>query len=380
MWGAIFVALLVYVTGVMGFFVVGKSHSTTQLKKPTTIASIKDSIVQTVLGASIQEEPTTNPIPESYKITVIPRRQMFGLSCEFASATTILYHYTAKPEFSVDNAKSAEELLIQKVGVSQNPNLGIRMGSSVPQTTEELYANLNQKFGGSDYYGVHAPPFIDIFAKYGLKAKAITRDQDVIDSLEKALYSGHLVMTWIKVGYGQPVDASFTYGNVPIIKGEHSVVIYGYDKTGVFIMDPGNGTLRHLSYEDLLNATAPFSMPFLEVYTSLEKPTVEDTIILDKTTGLLRENLNILVENATKKVGVGDQTAGILRDFGYKVTDIKNADKKDYVGVTISIKNSLKDYMYLLKKDLTVAQYDISSMSADLSASSAADAVVVVGE
>lgn len=382
-WGAIFICLLVYVVGLVAFFTVLKKKADIAYTPVATAqAASNSSFLSMVLGARTEANPTpANGDPESYKIVVVPRRQMFNLSCEFAAATTIVYHYTNSPDFAVENAKKAEEILMGKVDISQNPNIGIRMGVSTPKTTEELYTNLNKGFGGADYYGIHAPPFIDVFASYHLAAKPILQDDAVVTRLQKALSQGHLVMAWVKVGYGGTVDASFTYGTVPIIRGEHAVVLHGYDKTGYFMMDPGNGTLKHISSADLFKATQPFPLPFLEVYTADGTgPTLEDTLLLGKTTGLSRGTIHVIVKNGTKKIGRASQAAEILRDFGYSVTAIQNAESVDYEGVTVSIKDSLKDYLYLLKKDLAASSYSVASMSADLSASASADAVIVVGE
>lgn len=387
--GAVFLSLFLYVAGLLVFTYVTKYQ-----KKPLAVPKTFDSsltLTSDVLGFTKDASVILFQPSPSYSIDIAPRRQVYGLSCEFAVATAILYHFTSDSRFSLKNAKTAEELLIGKVGVSQNPNLGIRMGEVLPSNAAELYGNLNKKFGGSDYYGVHAPPFIDIFNSFGLRAKPIRKDEDsiVIARIKQAIFDNHLVMSWLKIGFGGTVDVAFTYGNVPVVKGEHAVVIRGYDEENFLIMDPGSGSYRSLSYADLIKSASYFPMPFLEVYSSSNPlSTLEETVGLGSATGLVRGNLSILIENATGKPGRGSQMAEILKEFGYRIVDVATRDPDLYSvqsgvnteGITISIQPAYKDYLYVLKKDLTIAEYDVESVSADLSASSSARVVITVGE
>lgn len=320
-------------------------------------------------------------LQESYTITVIPRKQKFNLSCEFAAAASIIYHFTQDPKFSVENSVEAEKTLMEKVGVSNNPNLGIRMGEVLGSDLSTLYTNLNQRFGGADFYGVHAPPFLDVFTDFGLQAKVLQPDTGAKEAMQKAIFENHLVMAWIKLGFGKPVDIELAYGSVPVIRGEHVVVVQGYDEAGFFVMDPGTGMHRRIAYKSFFEAIRPFSMPLLEVYQTVEpKTSLEDVFDLGRATGLTRQRLKIAVENGSRKIGAGSELSSILMDFGYTVTSMKNAKEEEYEGLTIRVKPALQDYLYLLRKDLTLAEYDISSSSADLSEETSEDAVIVVGE
>ncbi len=336
---------------------------------------------QNVLAAGDISNAKNTDLPTNYSIPLPLRKQAFNLSCEFAGASAIIHYFTNDAEFAPENEESAEEKLVSKIGVSQNPNIGIRMGDILEGDFRILLKNLNKKFGGEDYYGVHAPPFIDLFAEYGLLAKPIAKDENVIFSIQRAISSGHLVMAWIKIGYGQAVDAALSYGTIPIIRGEHTVVINGYDEKGVVLMDPGSGSKRNLAYDDLLKVSGAFSMPFLEIYLSPSKITLEDVYweTSDKAIGIPREKLTILVENGSRKFGRGNQLADILRDFGYRVTALKNADNFDYEDITIRMKKNVWDYRYLLEKDLRLASYIIATISADLSDDAQDDAIIIVG-
>lgn len=317
-------------------------------------------------------------IPESYSLSVLPRKQVFNLSCEFAAAAAVIYHYTNDELFSVKNQLEAEKTLIAKIPASMNPNIGVRMGESAIGNSDRVYSNLNQKFGGTDYYGVHAPPFIDLFWEYKLLAKPIQKTD--VDAIKKAIFSGHLVMAWIQVGHGKAVDASLSYGTTPVVKGEHAVVVYGYNKEGVYFMDPGIGKNRFMSFQTLLEATSAFPLPFLEVYPSVAKPDYDPTERVDILTGLDRSVIKILIQNSNKEVGAGNSMAEILKDFGYKVQSVEQVNKDDQEGVSILLKKELSDYEKLLQQDISLAGYKISSFSATQALDNFVDAVVLVGE
>lgn len=335
--------------------------------------------LQSVLSARNISSADTG-LPANYLIPLPLRQQAFNLSCEFAAASAVISYFTNDPSFSVMNERSAEEKLISQVGVSKNPNLGIRMGDVLSGDFSTLFNNLNANFGGQDYYGVHAPPFIDLFSKYQLLARPVNTN-DFINSIKRAISSGHLVMTWIKIGYGKNVDVALSYGSIPIIRGEHTVVIDGYDDKGVFVMDPGTGLQRSLSYGDILSESQSFPMPFLDVYPSASKVGFEDTYgqASDKVLGLPRANLSITVENGSRQYGKGNELSLMLKDFGYKIAGLKNADSPNYEDLSIKMKNTVWDYRYLLLRDLKFASYNVATISSDLSASESADAVIVVG-
>ncbi len=345
--------------------------SSSTIALPTPTIPVMSSTNHHVPGA------TSIQMPQSYMLSVVPRKQVFNLSCEFAAAAAIMYFYKNDEMFSPKNELDAEKTLIAKIPASLNPNIGIRMGESATTSADLLYENLDKKFGGTDYYGVHAPPFIDVFWEYGLLARPIKKGD--IDGIKKAIFSGHLVMTWIRVGYGQKVDVELFYGTTPVVKGEHVVVMYGYDENGVFIMDPGIGVNRSVSYSALLDATQPFPLPFLEVNPSIKEFSYDPTERVDQLTGLDRTIIKIRVESGSREVGAGNTMAEILRDFGYTVNGIEKVEDS-HEGISVLLKKDLSDYRSLIKKDILLAGYQIASFSATLAPESSTDAVVVVGE
>lgn len=106
------------------------------------------------------------------------------------------------------------------------------------------------------------------------------------------------------------------------------------------------------------------------------KPTLNP---VDKSTGLDRSELSVEVQNGSGVVGAASKASEALKLLGYHVVSIGNADNFDYENVTINVKSDKSSYLSLLKKDLENT-YTIGSTSATLSASSAADALVVIGK
>lgn len=323
----------------------------------------------------------TEALPSSFSIPFTPRKQMFNLSCEFAAAAAILYYSTNDSVFSPANEKNAEELLVSKIGSSQNPNLGVRMGKDASDNTSTFY-NLNKQFGGTEYYGVHAPPFIDLLEQYGLTARPFNKNDSIVQQIQQAVSSSHVVMTWIRIGYGKAVDVALSYGTVSVVKGEHVVVITGYDQTGVTVMDPGSGVIRHISYEALSVATQLFPLPFLEVYKSSQSSffSVDSIVGFDQIVGLKRNSLTVSIENGSGKVGEGNELATILKDFGYRVSSVQTISPVEYDNMKIQIKNSKKDYLYILRKDIALASYGVSSTSADLREETNVDTIIHIGQ
>ncbi len=347
-----------------------------------SVLSASSSAVVISEGAKLDHPPgdlESPAIPQGYFIPLQPRKQVFNLSCEFAAAASILFYYTNNQSFSPQNELSAEKILIVKIPASQNPNIGIRMGDTATTSAEVLYTNLNQRFGGSDYYGLHAPPFIDLFPQYGLLARPIDRN-NVIYSIRKAIYSGHLVMAWIRIGYGEAVDIALSYGKTKVVRGEHTVVIHGFDDWGVTVMDPASAISKKLSYDTILNASRLFPMPFLEVFPSNTSFSYEPQALIDPLTNLDRSVIKVLVENGSGEVGNGQILSGILQDFGYKVVSVQNANNSDYDGVAIQIKKDITDYKKLLIRDLKLASYTIATLSADFPNGEPVDAVIVIGK
>lgn len=99
---------------------------------------------------------------------------------------------------------------------------------------------------------------------------------------------------------------------------------------------------------------------------------------IDATTRLDKYSLSVLVQNGNGKFGSATEGSEVLKTFGYHVIGTENANNFDYQQTAILVKETKKQYLPLLQKDLSTL-YRIGSSSATLSASSSADAVVIIG-
>lgn len=108
-------------------------------------------------------------------------------------------------------------------------------------------------------------------------------------------------------------------------------------------------------------------------------PTPKPTSSVDSATGLDRAKLSVTVKNGSGQAGVGAKAASFLKNLGYNVISTGNADNFNFTNVTIQVKASQKAYLPLLNKDLS-SNYSVGSTSSDLSATSSADALVIVGK
>ncbi len=119
------------------------------------------------------------------------------------------------------------------------------------------------------------------------------------------------------------------------------------------------------------NASSPTKAP-----TATPRPTQNP---VDKKTGLDRSTLSVSVQNGSGEIGVASKMSDFLKNLGYHVVSVGNADNFNYENVAISVKSDKNDFLGLLKTDLS-GTYTVGTTSANLSASSSADTVVIVGK
>lgn len=100
---------------------------------------------------------------------------------------------------------------------------------------------------------------------------------------------------------------------------------------------------------------------------------------IDSATRLDRSKLSVAVQNGSGESGVGAKAASFLKNLGYNVVSTGNADNFNFTNVTIQVKASQKAYLPLLNKDLSTS-YSVGTTSSDLSATSSADALVIIGK
>lgn len=110
---------------------------------------------------------------------------------------------------------------------------------------------------------------------------------------------------------------------------------------------------------------------------SQESPTPQESAT--PSPSLDRSKLSVQIENGSGTSGVAGTASSFLKNLGYNVVSTGNADNFNFTGVTIQVKSSKSDFLTILKNDLK-ANYTISSATSDLSATSSADALVIIGK
>jgi uncharacterized protein YvpB len=155
--------------------------------------------------------------------------QAYSLSCEYAAA------FAATSAFGAGVPESA---FMENIGQSENPHWGYR-------------GNIDGAWGGAEDYGVYAEALAPTLNNYGFNAEVFYGGD--VASLTARLDAGMPVLTWL----GYFGDTSWqqwdSNGNgYQLAPGMHVVTVYGYDASGVYLMNPGNGEHEFATWDDFL--------------------------------------------------------------------------------------------------------------------------------
>jgi uncharacterized protein YvpB len=157
--------------------------------------------------------------------------QRHTLSCEYAS----LQIATAALGNEID-----EDTFIPLVASAKNPHNGYR-------------GDIDGAFGSTDDYGVYAEPLVDALAQVGFVG-TVWYDPEQW-AIQAQLDAGHPTLVWISThGDTGFYDEDSKGNSFKLVPWEHVVVAYAYDETGIFVSDPGNGSLEHFTWEWFLDA------------------------------------------------------------------------------------------------------------------------------
>lgn len=129
-----------------------------------------------------------------------------------------------------------------------------------------------------------------------------------------------------------------------------------------------------------ISIETPTPETVVEEETPTPEPTKKPVSSIDATTGLDRAKLSLTVQNGSGESGVAGKMADLLKSLGYNVTSTENADNFNYTNITIKVKPASKEYLPVLNKDLSSNNYTVGSATSDLTATSSADALVIVGK
>ncbi len=97
---------------------------------------------------------------------------------------------------------------------------------------------------------------------------------------------------------------------------------------------------------EVIGASDNKQEPKTDVKEEVKEPT-PTPVLLDKSL------LKIRVENGVGVAGMATKTKTVVEGYGYKVSEVGDADKTGYEKSQLKVKSSKKDYLDILKKDLS---------------------------
>ena len=114
--------------------------------------------------------------------------------------------------------------------------------------------------------------------------------------------------------------------------------------------------------------------------TSTISPTPEASLLPSPSAEVLlnKKDLQIQILNGSGVTGAAKKAQDYLEGLGYTVSAVGNASSSDYTTTQISLKDSKKDYLPLLKKDLS-EKYEVADTIDSLEDNSKYDAVIILG-
>jgi uncharacterized protein YvpB len=156
--------------------------------------------------------------------------QQRSLSCEYASLVIAFSTFgVSVSEFEFDDL----------VGWSDNPHLGFR-------------GDINGNWGNTTDYGVYAEALVRPVTQFGFRGVAFYGQGDATQ-LKRYLDNRVPVLVWLGF-WGDRGHIEYASDGTPfkLNEGNHVVVAYGYDDSGIFISDPGSGTTRSIAWGDFM--------------------------------------------------------------------------------------------------------------------------------
>lgn len=169
-------------------------------------------------------------LPNYYFVEgLVGHGQTYPLSCESRSAADLAQYWG----LSVPEVEFFENL-----PVSDNPEKGF-VGS--------VYGTWGQT--PPNPYGVHAKPVAKLLRQYGLDATA--RRGMTVAEIKNEIANDRPVIVWVvgRVWQGTPIEYTANDGETVIVaQYEHTMIAYGYDLSGIYLMDAGSGARQAYAY------------------------------------------------------------------------------------------------------------------------------------
>jgi LysM repeat protein len=162
---------------------------------------------------------------------IVSHGQTYPLSCESRSAADLAGYW---------GVPVSETEFFEMLPKSDNPEAG-------------FVGNVFGTWGQTppNPYGVHAPPIANLLQQYGVDAqphKGMT-----VRDLKTEIANGRPVIVWVigHVWSGTPQSYTANDGSVVTVAAyEHSMIAYGYDLSGIYLIDAGSGGRAAYSYDN----------------------------------------------------------------------------------------------------------------------------------
>jgi uncharacterized protein YvpB len=146
-------------------------------------------------------------------------QQEHSLSCESSAAAMAANYY--KVDLS-------EETILASLPRHDNPHLGFR-------------GNVDGAYGGVIDYGVYAEPIRRVLVDWGLQAEHLVGG---MDEIRAQIRQGRVIIAWITYDLQVQSPTQVTTSNgqvVTLVPYEHTVLVTGYNGSGLWVNDPYSG-------------------------------------------------------------------------------------------------------------------------------------------
>lgn len=156
--------------------------------------------------------------------------QSYPLSCEYAAAMAVTLYWGGET--------ISEEHFMREIPKSLNPHLGFR-------------GDMPGEWGGITDYGVYAEALVPVLEQHGYSATVFYGG---VSRLKAELAQVHPLVVWITGGRSERPVYSESYGgrSFKLVPYEHTVVAYGYDDAGIYLMDVGDGGKYYTPWDSFL--------------------------------------------------------------------------------------------------------------------------------
>lgn len=163
--------------------------------------------------------------PSLVSIPNVPlHAQEHNLSCEYAAA------FIATSALGNGVPESA---FINNIPEAKNPHYGYR-------------GNIDGPWGGTDDYGIYPEAMVPVLNAHGFGADIFYSEGDTA-RLTSEIDAGNPVLVWLGM-WGNTRQTLHDDGTYTVAAGDHVMVAYGYDDSGIYLSDPAHGEYRYYDW------------------------------------------------------------------------------------------------------------------------------------